>query len=160
MTDPKIINKLTEKCNIKTNQCRGGSMILYALMKNNESFIQTYYIPNFNIEKLEIITGPSHTSLRYKDNNNTNFIYIDPTIGQFIRDFEGVFVGSKEDLISLSKKYRGFDVENYYDDPQWTGVRAEPIKVHRDLMEQAEKMLMGGSKKIKRKSKKKSKKSN
>lgn len=118
----RIENRFTEciqeECPLGSTQCRGGSHLLYHLIRKNHELEP---IKDFNPSNLFIISSIGHTFLVYypcqpkifikSDINYTHFlsypcqpIYIDPTISQFNPEYPGVFVGTKEDLYKVVTK--------------------------------------------------------
>lgn len=94
----EFTDELKKTCNLKSRQCRGGSKDLYSLLVLSEKTPKV-----LDISKLQIISGLGHTFIRYEDSPG-DFIYIDPTIGQFDPDFDGIFIGDKYDLYAIVKK--------------------------------------------------------
>jgi hypothetical protein len=96
--------------------CRGGSRLLYHL-------ILKYHKRNpklqFDPSGLSIVSSIGHTFLLYNDGNED--IYIDPTISQFNDQYEGIFVGTKEELFQVVEKQS--DRNDYI-----------PMTTNRDLM--------------------------
>ena len=120
------------QCNMKARQCRGGSSALYKLLVKSPSSYQ--YIKT-DKDHLQIVSGMGHTFIRYKDDENNQYIYIDPTIAQFVPSFEGIFVGSAEELKELSKsKGSSLNITNYIEDPQWTRVSHPPLQIENQMM--------------------------
>jgi hypothetical protein len=66
------------------------------------------------------VSGIGHTFLLYNDGDQV--IYIDPTISQFNKDYQGIFVGTKDELFQVVVDES--DRRDYI-----------PIMTNRDLME-------------------------
>jgi len=121
-----------EKCNIRARQCRGGSKALYDLLVKSPSSHQ--YI-NTDKEHLQIVSGMGHTFIRYKDDEYNQYIYIDPTIAQFVPTFDGIFVGSSNELKALSEqKGSTLNIRDYVEDPKWTNVTYPPLTIENTMM--------------------------
>jgi len=99
----KFTDKLVQKCNIKSRECRGGSRELYKLLINSRATPQ--YMKT-DRDHLQIVSGIGHTFLRYKDDEFKRYLYIDPTIAQFEPSFDGIFVGDKEELYAMAKEQK------------------------------------------------------
>lgn len=114
----EFTSRVAEKCNMKARQCRGGSSALYKLLVKSPSSYQ--YIKT-DKDHLQIVSGLGHTFIRYKDDEYNRFIYIDPTIAQFVPTFDGIFVGTVDELESLTKaKGSSLNIRDYVEDPKYT----------------------------------------
>jgi len=103
-------------------------------------------------EHLQIVSGMGHTFIRYKDteSNPPRFIYIDPTIAQFNATFEGIFVGTIQDLQAIAnrqKNMNGYKLNlgdylgsNYKN----KGYTLPPLDIEKQLMES----VKGGTRKF------------
>lgn len=134
---------LSTQCNIRARQCRGGSNILYRLLVSSPS---SYQYIRTDRDNLQIVSGMGHTFIRYKDLENQQYIYIDPTIAQFVPSFDGIFIGSANELFSMDRtRMPGsqLDIKDYVEDPQWTGVSRPPLTIETGMMS-------GGRKKLKK----------
>jgi len=130
----EFTGSLSTQCNIRARQCRGGSSLLYKLLVSSPS---SYQYIRTDKDNLQIVSGMGHTFIRYKDLENQQYIYIDPTIAQFIPSFDGIFVGSANELLSMDRtRMPGsqLDVKDYVEDPQWTGVTYPPLTIESGLM--------------------------
>ena len=137
----EFTNKLSETCNMKSRRCRGGTNDLYKLIIASKSIRQDM---NLDKEHLQIVSGIGHTFIRYRDDKYQRYIYIDPTIGQFVPRFEGIFVGDEADLRDIAikqKNMRGYklDLRDYL---------GPPLTVETKMMNDAS--LSGGTRKIKK----------
>jgi hypothetical protein len=99
----EFTNKLEDTCNIKSRVCRGGSKALYHLLIQSKSMGQ--YM-NLDKDHLQIVSGMGHTFIRYKDDINNRYLYIDPTITQFDPTFDGIFIGDEQDLRAIAEKQK------------------------------------------------------
>jgi len=101
----EFTSRLLKTCNMKSRVCRGGSSDLYKLLVTSPA---TGQYMKTDPEHLQIVSGMGHTFIRYKDteSNPPRFIYIDPTIAQFNATFEGIFVGTIEDLQAIAKRQK------------------------------------------------------
>jgi len=99
----EFTDKLEETCNMKSRVCRGGSKSLYHLLIQSNSMGQ--YM-NLDKDHLQIVSGMGHTFIRYKDDANNRFLYIDPTIAQFDPTFDGIFIGDEQDLRTIAEKQK------------------------------------------------------
>ncbi len=133
----EFTDKLKEKCNIRKRECRGGSRELYRLLINSKSAHQ--YLQNMDKDHLQIVSGLGHTFIRYKDDNFGRYIYIDPTIAQFVPSFDGIFVGTENELYELMKQPGTLNIKNYIEDPKWTRRTHPPLTIEHTMM------LTGGS---------------
>lgn len=103
----EFTTKLRKTCNLKASHCRGGSSDLYKLLihsKDAEKYMK------ITPEYLQIISGLGHTFIRYADKPESKtpyYVYIDPTIGQFVPTFDGIFVGDADDLREIAKSNAG-----------------------------------------------------
>ena len=134
--------RLLKTCNMKSRQCRGGSSDLYKLLITSPA---TGQYMKTDPEHLQIVSGMGHTYIRYKDteSNPPRFIYIDPTIAQFNATFEGIFVGTIEDLRTIAnrqKNMRGYKLNlgdylgaNYKN----SGYPLPPLIIEKQMMESA-----------------------
>jgi phage pi2 protein 07 len=95
----EFTERLRETCNMRLRICRGGSRDLYRMIVKSPSMRK-----EMNLENLQIVSGLGHTFIRYKDDKYNRFIYIDPTIAQFDREFEGIFVGDEQDLRDIAAR--------------------------------------------------------
>lgn len=124
--------QVSEQCNMKARQCRGGSSALYKLLVKSPStqqYIQT------DKDHLQIVSGLGHTYIRYKDDEYNRYIFIDPTIAQFIPSFDGIFVGTADELVTLSKtKGSSLNIRDYIEDKKWTGVTYPPVTIEHTMM--------------------------
>jgi hypothetical protein len=141
----EFTDKLKETCNIRTRMCRGGSRELYRLLVNSRSASQ--YLEKMDKDHLQIVSGLGHTFIRYKDDKYGRYIYIDPTISQFLPSFDGIFVGTREELEQLTKLPRSsVNITNYVEDPKWTRKTHPPLTIENSLM------VTGGRRKTRRRS--------
>ncbi len=101
---------LRQSCNLKQRVCRGASKDLYKLIVKHPD---APLLLKLDTEHLQIISGMGHTYIRYKDDLFNRFIYIDPTIGQFIPSFDGIFIGTEEELQKLAKESSNLNIRNY-----------------------------------------------
>ena len=134
--------RLLKTCNMKSRVCRGGSRDLYKLLVTSPA---TGQYMKTDPEHLQIVSGMGHTYIRYKDteSNPPRFIYIDPTIAQFNATFEGIFVGTIEDLRAIAnrqKNMRGYKLNlgdylgsNYKNG----GHPLPPLIIEKQMMESA-----------------------
>jgi hypothetical protein len=128
----EFTGRVAAQCNMKGRQCRGGSTALYKLLVQSPSSRQ--YI-NTDKDHLQIVSGMGHTFIRYKDDANKQYIYIDPTIAQFVPVFDGIFVGSAEELFALSQTAGSkLNITDYVEDPRWTGVSHPPLTIETQMM--------------------------
>jgi len=103
-----------------------------------------------NTDKLLIVSGIGHTFLRYYDDKR--FIYIDPTIGQFVPSFDGIFVGDEQDLRDLAKSEPKLDLGDYLG-PDYEGKKypLPPLSIETVSMERLQKSgLKGGRRRSKK----------
>jgi hypothetical protein len=102
-----------------------------------------------NTDKLQIVSGIGHTFLRYHDDNQ--FIYIDPTIGQFVPSFDGIFVGDEQDLRDLAKSEPKLDLGDYlgsvYKDSKYP---LPPLSIETVSMEMLKKSGLKGGRRSKK----------
>jgi hypothetical protein len=128
----EFTTKLKTTCDLKSRQCRGGSKDLYKLLIQSPS---AYQYLKTDKEHLQIVSGLGHTFIRFKDDTHDRFIYIDPTIAQFVPTFDGIFIGTAADLESLTKEPRStLDITDYIEDPRWTGKTHPPLTIEYGLM--------------------------
>lgn len=128
----EFTDKLKESCNIRTRQCRGGSKDLYSLIVKSPS---TYQYLKTDKDHLQIVSGLGHTFIRYKDDAFDRYIYIDPTIAQFVPSFDGIFVGTEAEIYELIKEPKStLDITDYIEDPKWTGKTHPPLTIEHQLM--------------------------
>jgi len=133
-------------CNSKERKCRGGSERLYELMYKFPRIKEEW----MNTDKLLIVSGIGHTFLRYYDDKR--FIYIDPTIGQFVPSFDGIFVGDEQDLRDLAKSEPKLDLGDYLG-PDYEGKKypLPPLSIETVSMERLQKSgLKGGRRRSKK----------
>jgi len=126
-------------CNSKARVCRGGSRELYKLIYTYPRIKEEW----MNTDNLQIVSGLGHTFLRY--NNGEKFIYIDPTIGQFIPSFEGIFVGDEKDLRELAASEGRLDLADYLG-PAYEGKKypLPPLRIETELMKEIQTSVRGG----------------
>ena len=123
-------DKVKEKCNIRARHCRGGSSELFHLLKESPATHQ--YLDG---DKLQIVSGLGHTFIRYKDDEFGRFIYIDPTIAQFVPSFDGIFVGTADELRELVKEPGSrLNIKNYVENASYTGISLPPLTIETNLM--------------------------
>ena len=116
-----------QKCNMRARQCRGGSKALYDLIVKSPS---SYQYLNTDKEHLQIVSGMGHTFIRYKDDENKQYIYIDPTIAQFVPTFDGIFVGSSDELKALSEqKGSTLNIRDYV-----ANIHYPPLTIEKNMM--------------------------
>ena len=128
----EFTSRVAEQCNMKARQCRGGSSALYKLLKQSPS---TYQYINTDKEHLQIVSGMGHTFIRYKDDEYNRFIYIDPTIAQFVPTFDGIFVGTADELVALTKtKGSSLNIRDYVEDPKYTRISYPPLTIEHSMM--------------------------
>ncbi len=126
--------QLRKTCNLKARMCRGGSKDLYQLLIKNP---QTSTFLSKDKDHLQILSGLGHTFLRYKDDRFQRYIYIDPTIGQFVPSLNEIFVGTEEELENLSRRNNSMlDIKNYIERPEWTGKSLPPLRLENAMMKQ------------------------
>ena len=131
----EFTDKLKESCNIRTRQCRGGSKDLYKLILKSPS---TYQYLKTDKDHLQIVSGIGHTFIRYKDDAFERYIYIDPTIAQFVPSFEGIFVGKEAELYELIRAPKStLNITDYIEDPKWTLKTHPPLTIEHQLMIQS-----------------------
>jgi hypothetical protein len=140
-------SKVAETCNMKARQCRGGSKTLYKLLVKSPA---THQYMLTDKDHLQIVSGMGHTFIRYKDDANERYLYIDPTIAQFVPTFDGIFVGTGDELKELAKAPKSrLDITDYIEDPQWTHKTTPPLTIEYDMMASA-----GGKTRRRRKTRK------
>lgn len=126
--------QLQKVCNLKSRMCRGGSKELYKLLINHP---ETSRFLLRDKDHLQIISGLGHTFIRYKDDLYQRYIYIDPTIGQFVPSFNDIFVGTEKELEELSKVNRSqLNIKDYVEKPEWTGKTHPPLRLENAMMKQ------------------------
>ena len=131
----EFTDKLKESCNIRTRQCRGGSKDLYSLILKSPS---TYQYLKTDKDHLQIVSGLGHTFIRYKDDVFDRYMYIDPTIAQFVPSFDGIFVGTEAELYELIKEPKStLNITDYIEDSKWTGKTHPPLTIEHKLMIQS-----------------------
>jgi hypothetical protein len=127
----EFTSKVAEICNMKARQCRGGSTSLYKLILKSPA---TYQYLLTDKDHLQIVSGMGHTFIRYQDDENDRYIYIDPTIAQFV-PFDGIFVGTGAELKALANAQGSrLDITDYIEDPSWTRKSVPPLKVEYEMM--------------------------
>ena len=151
----EFTSRLLKTCNMKSRVCRGGSSDLYKLLISSPATPQ--YMKT-DPEHLQIVSGMGHTYIRYNDTeaNPPRYIYIDPTIAQFNATFEGIFVGTIQDLQAIAnrqKNMKGYKLNlgdylgsNYKD----KGYPLPPLIIEKQMMISAQK---GASRRTRRNSK-------
>jgi hypothetical protein len=156
----EFTTKLQETCNMKSRVCRGGSKDLYHLLVKSKSMGQ--YM-NLDKDHLQIVSGLGHTFIRYKDDANNRFLYIDPTIAQFDPTFDGIFIGDEQDLrdiVENQKNVKGYKLNlGDYLGPSYEGKQypLPPLKIETEFMAGGDRSifnsfrLLAGTKKIKNK---------
>jgi hypothetical protein len=136
--------ELKEMCNSKKRVCRGGSIELYTLILRSKG-IRDWLDP----DNVEIVSGMGHTFLRYKDNTYSRFIYMDPTIGQFIPSFDGIFIGDEKDLkdLAASPPPNTLDLKDYLGPLATTNGKWPPLKIETNQMKYIKEKIGGGRRK-------------
>ncbi len=141
----KFTDELKKTCDLNSRTCRGTSYELYKQMIKSE---ETPKYMEIDYDHLQIISGMGHTFIRY--NNGTKeqpeYIYIDPTIGQFnIPDFEGIFIGDEADLREIASRQENIpgyklDLGDFLG-PRYEGnkYRVPPLRIDTILMDYASK---------------------
>jgi hypothetical protein len=133
----EFTERVAEACNMKARHCRGGSKVLYELIIKSPA---TYQYMKTDRDHLQVLSGLGHTFIRYKDDKHGRYIYIDPTIAQFIPTFDGIFVGTAEELMALAPGSR-LDIKDYIEDPKWTGKTHPPLTLENTLMKAGRRRL-------------------
>jgi len=108
-------------------------------------------------EHLQIVSGMGHTYIRYKVPESARYLYIDPTIAQFNSTFEGIFVGSIEDLRAIAdkqKNMKGYKLDlGDYLGPNYEAKRLPPLEIDRKGMNEVRREvgIAGGRRKTTKK---------
>jgi len=114
-------------------------------------------------DHLQIVSGMGHTYIRYKypESDPPRYLYIDPTIAQFNSAFEGIFVGSIEDLGAIAEKQKNIkgyklDLGDYLGS-NYKAKRLPPLEIDRRVMNEVKKEagIAGGRRKSTKKNLKK-----
>ncbi len=124
----EFTSRVAETCNMKARHCRGGSKVLYDLILKSPA---TYQYLKTDKDHLQIVSGLGHTFIRYKDDEHGRYIYIDPTIAQFVPTFDGIFVGTMEELKALNGR---LNIKNYIENNAWTRKTHPPLEIEYKLM--------------------------
>ena len=128
----EFTGRVAAACNMSARHCRGGSKILYDLILKSPA---TYQYMKTDKDHLQVLSGLGHTFIRYKDDKHGRYIYIDPTIAQFVPSFDGIFVGTAEELMTLTAEPGSrLNITDYIEDPKWTGKTHPPLTLENTLM--------------------------